>query len=144
MALLLSAGVVAGQAKSTANFQPAPGITVTVTTSRSAINYTITSAKDSKPNSIPLEIESQPNVRVQDFNFDGYLDFEVWYVDEGMGKYTVHRVFVFSPDSLTFTEALPKCGDEFLNLKVNKTRRALISTYYVENRVLTCLTRLDR
>ncbi len=81
---------------------------------------------------------------MRDFNFDGHLDFEIWYVDEGMGKYTVHRVFVFRPESVTFTEVSPKCGDEFLNLKVNKAKRNLTSTYYVKNRAVLCSTRLGK
>jgi hypothetical protein len=142
--LLVSSSSLAGSSGPTASFQPAVGMTAIITSTRSAISYTIASSNGTATNSVPLAVESQPHVRVQDFNFDGHLDFEVWYVDEGMGRYTIHRVFVFKPESATFAEVSPSCGDEFLNLRVNKTKRRLISTYYVRNRAQLCSTRLGK
>lgn len=53
----------------------------------------------------------------------------MWYLDEGMGKYTIHRVFIYDPKSKDFVEAAPRCGEEFLNFRVDKVKGRLLSTY---------------
>lgn len=123
-------------------FQPCPGVVVDITVSKEKIDYSVTTFGDPKHTLLPLEIETQPRVEVNDFNFDGCKDFSVWYLDEGMGKYAIHRVFIYQRQTQTFIQAAPRCGEEFLNLRINKARRSLNSTYYSNNRAMTCTTRL--
>jgi hypothetical protein len=125
-------------------FRPHQGINATISVNRTGIEYTLTSAVKSKKIFIPLDIESQPHLDVKDFNFDGRKDFSVWYVDEGMGNYTIHRVFVYKPRQGSFEEMLPRCGEEFLNLKINHTKQELTSTYFSKNKPMICLTRLKK
>lgn len=127
-----------------ANFQLSRQIAVRVLATKADINYSVTSADESRKSVVPLDIETEPHLDVQDFNFDGYLDFAVWYLDEGMGTYTIHRIFVFESKTQSFVEIKPRCGDEFLNLKVNKTKRALINTYYLNNLAKVCFTRFPK
>lgn len=134
----------AADGKDAISFMPHPGIHAKVFASKNRIEYTVATTNSNRQSQIPLEIEKPPKVRVEDFNFDGYKDFSIWYFDEGMGKYTVHRVFIFNKNLSTFAEAIPHCGEEFLNLKIDKIRRQLTSSYYVGNQPLSCVTRLPK
>jgi hypothetical protein len=129
-----------GPEEGSVTFKPCTSVEVNITASKAKIDYRVTTVGETKRTLLPLEIETQPHVEVNDFNFDGYKDFSVWYLDEGMGKYTIHRVFIYQPKSQTFVEAIPSCGEEFLNLRVNKAKRSLNSTYYSNNRPLNCST----
>jgi len=90
---------------------------------------------------LAVEAETARNIVVDDFNFDGKNDFSVWYLDEGMGKYSIHRVFVYSSKQNTFVEQFPDCGDEFINLRIDKKRKRLLSTYYQKNIPRICATK---
>jgi hypothetical protein len=128
--------------ESSVTFQPYSGVVVNLTASKSKIEYDLTTLDEPKRRTlIALEVETQPHVEISDFNFDGYKDFSVWYLDEGMGQYSIHRVFIYQPKSRSFLEALPRCGEEFLNLRINKAKKSLTSTYYSNNRPLNCSTR---
>ncbi len=141
LALLACASAVA---EPSAKFQPCPKVTVDVAVNKSSIDYTIAASGVERKKSVQLEIETQPHVELNDFNFDGLQDFSVWYLDEGMGKYTIHRVFIYDSKSNDFVEAAPRCGDEFLNLRVDESKRELISTYYVNTQPTSCSTRLKK
>jgi hypothetical protein len=88
-----------------------------------------------------IDAEAKLNLKFEDFNFDGNFDFDVWYVDEGMGVYTVHRVFVFDPSSKVFYEIFPRCGDQFFNLEISREKRVLYSTFFINNKPKRCSTR---
>jgi len=81
-------------------------------------------------------------VVVDSYDFSGRLGFSVWYLDDGMGTYTIHRVFTFSPSTNEFEERSPQCGDEFLNLRVDRKKHRLISAYFDKNVSKFCITRL--
>lgn len=131
-------------AETFATFHPCPSTSVDVKVNNSSIDYTVTKSATERKKSVSLEIESRPYLELGDFNFDGIQDFSVWYLDEGMGKHTIHRVFIFDPNLSDFFEATPLCGDEFLNLRVDKAKRVLISTYYVNSQPIICSTRLKK
>lgn len=129
--------------ESTAKFKPCPQVAVDVVVSKASIEYRVVTSGVEQKKSVQLEIETEPRIEIGDFNFDGLRDFSVWYLDEGMGKYTIHRVFIYDPKSTDFVEAAPRCGEEFLNLRVDKAQRSLLSTYYVNARPMKCSTRLN-
>lgn len=85
--------------------------------------------------------EAKLKIKSDDFNFDGNFDFDVWHFDEGMGVYTIHRVFVFNPSGKIFYEIFPGCGDQFINLEINKRKRVLYSTFFFRNKPKRCATR---
>jgi len=128
----------------TASFQPCPNVAVDVTVSKLSVDYAVAISGAERTKSVRLDIETQPHLELNDFNFDGLQDFAVWYLDEGMGKYTIHRVFIYDTKSNDFVEAAPRCGDEFLNLRVDKIKHKLISTYYINTRPKSCSTRLQK
>ena len=127
-----------------ANFQLSRQIAVRVLATKADINYSVTSADESRKSVVPLDIETEPHLDVRDFNFDGHPDFAVWYLDEGMGTHTIHRIFIFEWKTQSFVEIKPRCGDEFLNLRVDKTKRTLLSTYYLGNLAKVCFTRFPK
>ncbi|ETD38279.1 XAC2610-related protein [Pseudomonas chlororaphis] len=79
-----------------------------------------------------------------DFNFDCMKDFAVWQIDDGMGTYDIHRIFVFQPQTSFFKELQPNCGDGFVNLRIEKKRKALISTYWTMNVAKQCVARFPQ
>ncbi|CAC9972383.1 XAC2610-related protein [Flavobacterium panici] len=75
----------------------------------------------------------QSRLEVNDFNFDGFLDFASFHTDDGMGVYTIYQIFIFNPktkqfDSLNFPSNFsPKC-DMFCDVKIDKTKKILTSS----------------
>lgn len=94
--------------------------------------------------SIDLNTEKQVHVVIDDYSFDNRKGFSIWSVDEGMGIYNIYRVFLYSKEKFTFVEVHPDCGDEFINLKIDKKGKRLISTYYEDNVPRLCITHLLR
>jgi len=62
------------------------------------------------------------------------------YIDDGMGNFLISRVFVYSSKSKDFEELIPDCGEQFLNLRLDKKNKSLISTYYKDNIPTLCET----
>jgi hypothetical protein len=124
------------------SLSPCQGVLVTVDVSPQELKYSVkTQDTWSSSEEIVLGIESVPHLRIDDFNFDGYSEFSVSYLDEGMGTYKVDRVFLFDPVSLKFQETMPSCGDEFLNLVIDRKRHILRSTYFQDGVPKTCMSR---
>ncbi|WP_250435019.1 MULTISPECIES: hypothetical protein [unclassified Caballeronia] len=93
---------------------------------------------------IELDTESAPHIGVDDYGFDGTRGFSVWYLDEGMATSTISRVFLYSPIRRGFVEIRPKCADEFVNLRVDRLKHVLVSTYYDGNEPKLCRTETRR
>lgn len=93
---------------------------------------------------IQLDTETVPHIIVADYGFDGTKGFSIWYLDEGMGTSTISRVFLYSPIRHIFLEIQPKCGDEFVNLRVDRVKHVLLSTYYEGNEPKLCQTDTKR
>lgn len=91
---------------------------------------------------LDLDIDTTPYVTVESYDFSGRLGFSVSHLDEGKGTYYVYRIFTFSSIKNDFIERNPSCGDGFIDLRVDKKRHFLISTYYDQNIPKFCLTRL--
>lgn len=97
-------------------FSPSPRNSITLITQNSTIKIkNETNLKNSR--TIDFDTERQLHIDVEDYNFDGLPDFAIWYLDDGMGSYSIHRVFIYSSKSNDFHETFPRCGDEFINLK---------------------------
>ncbi|WP_412548439.1 XAC2610-related protein [Pseudomonas sp. PDM18] len=111
----------------------------TITTEGSSI---IITGDNEEKETINIDTESKLNIEIADYNFDGNLDFSVWHMDEGMGTYLIYRVFIFKPKIKKFTEANPNCGDEFINLNLDRKSKTVSSTYFKNNTPRVCHTRL--
>lgn len=119
-------------------------ISATVTILNSKVRYTVSNGQENSSGEFEVQTETQKKITHSDYNFDGETDFSIWYIDEGMGSNTIHRVFLYSRSKRAFVEYQPRCADEFINLKIDKENKKLRSTYYVENIPTICVTRLPK
>ena len=125
----------------TTTFSPTEGIEATLVLEGSTLNVAAKSAAHSESQTIDFQAEKPLHMQIDDFNFDGLKDFSVWQIDDGMGTYSYFRVFIYQSKTNRFKEAQPNCGDGFINLRVDKKRKALLSTYWGMNRPEQCITR---
>lgn len=75
--------------------------------------------------------EKKNHITFEGYNRDGYKDFSIWYLDEGMGTYKIYRLFVFSPADKKFKEIKHICGDNFVNVRIEG--HDLINMIYDDN-----------
>ena len=126
-------------------FSPAPGVKAEITTDGGALTWKVYYRGGNNKGRVDVDTEKSIYVDVNDYDFSGRLGFSVWHVDDGMGTYSIYRVFTFSPSANKFVERNPAslCGDEFNNLRIDKKRRRLVSTFWDQNIPKTCVTRLS-
>jgi hypothetical protein len=125
-------------------FEPEKGVTVTLVPNKTELTVTVQAKNNSKDREISFQTEKVMHVEIGDYNFDGFQDFSVWYMDDGMGTYSIHRIFVYVPKDSSFKELKSVCRGEFLNLKVDKEKKVLRSMYYKENVPSLCITKPSR
>jgi hypothetical protein len=128
----------------TTTFSPTQGVEATLVLEGSTLNVSVKSAAHSELQTIDFQAEKPLHMQIGDFNFDGMKDFSVWQIDDGMGTYSYFRVFIYQPETNRFEEAQPDCGDGFVNLRVDKKRKALLSTYWGMNGPEQCITRFTK
>lgn len=128
----------------TAMFSPTKGVEATLVLEGSTLNVAVKSQTHSESRTIDFEAENKLHMQFDDFNFDGDKDFAIWQLDDGMGTYDYYRVFVYQPKAGVFKELQPDCGDGFVNLRVDKKRKVLLSTYWGMNGPDQCITRFTR
>lgn len=126
-------------------FSPAPGVKAVVTIDKQSLSWTLDDGAGKNQDLVDIETEKSIHVDINDYDFSGNLGFAVWHLDDGMGAYSIYRVFTFSASQKRFIERSPglQCGDEFLNLKVDKNGRRLVSTVWDKNIPKTCSTCLS-
>lgn len=122
------------------DFSPKNGIDIEAYTKGQMLFYKISASKKTESHKIGFDTEKKISLSIEDFNFDGHLDMSVSHIDDGMGAFTISRVFIFSPVNEDFYEILPDCGEQFLNLKINAESRKLVSSYFEDNIPVLCET----
>jgi len=128
----------------TTTFSPTDGVNATLGLEGSTLNIAVKSETHSESRTIDFEAVNELHVQFDDFNFDGAKDFAIWQLDDGMGTYGYYRVFVYQAETGTCEELQPDCGDGFVNLRVDKKRKALLSTYWEMNIPKQCITRFTK
>lgn len=126
------------------SFHPSKEVEATLALSGSVLTVGIKSGSLTETKTIDFEAINELHIQIDDFNFDGKEDFAVWQVDDGMGTYTVSRIFVYQPESGSFKELRPDCGDGFVNLRIERARKTLVSTYWEMNVPKGCVTKLPQ
>lgn len=114
---------------------------VKLTPKKNAVDVQIEFHGQLKSQIVTMETERDAKVSVDDYNFDGFKDFSVWHLDDGKGTYTIHRIFVYAPKKGEFNEVFPACSDEFINLRLNKKKKLIISSYQKESTWAICQTK---
>jgi hypothetical protein len=120
------------------SFSPEPGISTEVVANGPEVSVAVKEGNHVTTEKIEVETEKRLALAVDDYNFDGYPDFSISHLDDGMGTYTVYQVYVYSPKTRRFKLLAPGCGDEFLNLVVSSKDRLLTNSYFADNQVKTC------
>lgn len=126
-------------------FHPVAGVDAIVTEVNGKISYRIRDKQGVVEKNIDIGIvdtDTRLHIQTDDYLFNGTEGFSVMYLDEGKGTYDVYHIFTYSMKSRDFIERFPVCGDNFLNLDVNKNKKYLKSTYYSDNEPRVCVTRL--
>jgi hypothetical protein len=85
---------------------------------------------------IDVSSEKKNHILLDDYNLDGYKDFSVWHLDEGMGGYKTYRMFIFSPIEKKFKEIKPTCGGDFINIRIEGDN--LINMTYEDSAPKSC------
>ncbi|MGC0831333.1 XAC2610-related protein [Pantoea agglomerans] len=85
---------------------------------------------------VDVSSEKKNHITFEDYNRDGYKDFSIWHLDEGMGTYKIYRLFLFSPADKKFKEIKPTCGDDFVNVRIEG--HDLINMIYDDNTPESC------
>lgn len=127
-----------------ATFYPEEDVRVELLSRKASVEYFVYSKLKEISKEIAFDTEKSLQVKIDDYNFDGHKDIAVSHIDDGMGVFMVYRVFLYSTQMQDFEEVTPGCGDQFLNLQVDKARGILISTYYENNIPALCVTRLEK
>jgi hypothetical protein len=125
-------------------FSPASGVKVVIAVEGDSLSWNVYYGGGHSQGRVDVDTEKPIYVDVNDYDFGGGLGFAVWHVDDGMGTYSIYRVFTFSKSTNEFVERSPssQCGDEFINLKIDKKKRRLLSTFWDQNIPRVCTTHL--
>jgi hypothetical protein len=125
-------------------FSPTSGVKAKISTKGQTVKWKVYFTRGSKEGHFDIDTEKSIHVDVNDYDFSGRRGFAVWHVDDGMGVYSVYRVFTFSPSTNQFIERnpVPQCGGEFNNLRVDEKGHRLFSTFWDQGIPKTCVTRL--
>ncbi len=141
MAITVAAGaanVCAQAADGRTEFSPAEGVRAVLTVKRQTVGLNLDGQGVQATETFTVETEKKLRIKVDDYNFDGYTDFAIAHADDGMGTYEISLVYAYSPKENKFVPLTPRCGDEFINLAVNKTNKTLTNSYVVNNQFRTC------
>ncbi|MBD9503192.1 hypothetical protein IB256_20555 [Pseudomonas sp. PDM17] len=91
---------------------------------------------------IEFDTEKTLNIEISDYDFDKNLDFSIWHSDDGKGVYDIYRIFLYNKKTKAFVEAQSKCGDEFINVRIDKKTKTIASTIFEDNTPKICHTKL--
>lgn len=119
-------------------FAPATGVKATLTVHEQQVEVTVTGPRGRSTDTLPFETEHPLRVNVEDYNFDGHKDFSVSHLDDGKGTYDLYDIYVYAPKSGKFERLVPTCGEDFINVRLDRTRRALINTRVENYRFTAC------
>lgn len=139
-ALIVCAVFVKSEALS---FTPEDGVRAEITVLGNVVDVYTNDGSSERRQRLEIETEKPIQVKIDDYLFNGRLGFALKYIDEGMGVFTLYRVFVYT-ETNGFEEIFPRCGDEFINLKINKRKKILVSTYFQDQKPIMCITKPKR
>jgi len=124
-------------------FAPSPGVVAVLKINGKNLSWKSSEKSSVKQGEVTFDAGNPLDIEIGSYDFSGRLGFRVSHTDDGKGGYRVDRVFTFSRSSNEFVERFPSCGDGFVNLKLDKRRRCLVSTYWDRNVPKICVTRLS-
>jgi len=146
ISLLLAAVTIAmhlpaDAADSATTFSPTSGVKATLKFRDQQVEVSVTGPHGRSTETLPFATEQPLRIKVDDYNFDGHKDFSVSHVDDGKGTYDLYDIYVYAPKTGRFERLAPTCGDDFINVRLDRKRRALINTRVEDFRFTTCRMR---
>lgn len=138
LTLTLATPAVWGLQSHGLSFWPTPKVRAEISAKGREVSVTLKNGSYVTTKKIQVETEKSLKLLVDDYNFDGYPDFSISHVDDGMGTYTIYQLYVYSAKENKFNMLQPQCGDEFINIVVSRTKRSLTNSYFSENELKTC------
>jgi hypothetical protein len=131
------------------HFNPNKNISVSIKFTSTDIKYVLVPKKsEAKFRKIKyinnLFSNSIQLIIVDDFDYDGYLDFAIKSSTTSNENQFVFRVFIFQRKKEDFEERFPACGSMFIDLEIDKVNKQLLSKYYESNTLKTCITKLQK
>lgn len=144
--LLLSSTILAAPSTNATSrqklvFSPETGVVATITSEAHEVIITLKINSVITTNKVPVDTEKPLNFLIEDYNFDGRNDFSISHVDDGMGTYIVYDVYIYSQKIRKFIPLRPKCGDQFINLKLSKNNQTITNSYFSNNHFETCTSK---
>lgn len=134
-----SSEVSPGLAKERLSFSPEPGTIAHLSVNQNAVTVTFINVAATTVETINIETEKKVTARVADYNFDGYQDFSLSHLDDGMGTYRSYQICVFSSAEKKFVQLKPGCCDEFINVTLSKPeQKRLLNSYFSDNGLKSC------
>ena len=125
-------------------FTPARGLKATLSVREQQVELTVTGPRGRSSETLPFETEQPLRIKVDDYNFDGHKDFSVSHVDDGKGTYDLYDIYVYAPKTGKFERLAPTCGEDFINVRLDRKRRALINTRVENYRFTSCRMTFQR
>lgn len=123
------------------SFSPTSNVATTVVANGQDVKVTVKKGASFTSKNIHIDTEKRLDLTAEDYNFDGYKDFSIAHLDDGMGTYTIYQIYIFSKENGKFIAAKPKCGDEFINIALSKKDHTLTNSFFSENQIKTCTTK---
>jgi len=120
------------------HFSPESSVRAMVTVANREVSFSTKFGGLYKNSKVSIDSENPVRIEINDYNFDGFKDFSISHIDDGQGTYSIYRIFVYSKKTKTFFEIQPKCGDEFINIKLNKNKKTVTNSYYSDNVMTGC------
>ena len=128
LSLALASGVAAHEAIGAAALESQAPPSVKVVDGNVIITF---ASPRTRVQTFALQAPEGANFRLSRIDKDRSLDLEVWHLDEGMGTYTLHYLFLYSAQARQFVPLAPKCGSAFINLHIARPGTLRYSTYDV-------------
>ncbi|WP_454725566.1 MULTISPECIES: hypothetical protein [Cupriavidus] len=124
------------------SFSPNPRTIASLRVNGNEVHYTVSFSGKTRQGEIRSDTDKEIHMEIADYRFDGSLGFSVWHVDDGMGTHKMYRVFVFQSNIGDFVERYPRCGDAFIDLRLDNKNNRLLSTYFRNNSPRLCATKI--
>lgn len=123
------------------SFSPTLDVSAEVIANGQNVTFSVKKGKHVIVERAHIDTEKTLKLLIDDYNFDGYPDFSVSHIDDGMGTYSVYQIYVYSPQEQKFKLLPPQCGDEFINITISKKDRSLTNVYFENNQFESCTTK---
>jgi hypothetical protein len=133
-------------------FAPNPKTSVDIFINSQGVGYTLRIMKNSLDPHTEIKYKFFQNIEevnppdfimIDDFDFNGDLDFAIKSRELGMVGNNVYGILLYSREKKNFV-AIPDPINGFVSLRVDKEKKRLLYTCWKGRMPITCATKLDK